>query len=87
MTFGIVKKIVKIKLYTLPNIIMGREIFRELFQTDCTPENILSETLRLLEDPDRYSRMKRDYDSLRKTLGNPGVSDRIAHIIIGILNS
>ncbi|MCI2081661.1 MAG: lipid-A-disaccharide synthase [Bacteroidales bacterium] len=86
-SFAVAHRLVKIKLYTLPNIIMGHQVFRELVQGDCTAENIYFETDKLLGGGEYASGMRKEYAALRDVLGNPGASDRIAHVMIGLLNT
>lgn len=50
ITFWIAKKVIKTPYVSLPNILADKEIVPELLQQDCTPENIVSHVLPLLEN-------------------------------------
>ena len=59
---------------TLPNIIMGREIIREMIQENFTAENTAEEINSLLKGGERVKKMKNDFDTLEASLmpaGNP----------------
>ncbi|MFV5490806.1 lipid-A-disaccharide synthase [Acinetobacter sp. ASP199] len=43
LTYRIVKLLVKIQYYSLPNIIAGKKVIRELIQSEATPENLAAE--------------------------------------------
>lgn len=49
-TFWLAKKLVKTPYVSLPNILAGKEIVRELLQDDCTPNNIANQIIPLLRD-------------------------------------
>lgn len=87
LSFALVTKLIRLKHYTLPNIIMGdREIIRELMQNACTARNIGTECERLLCDDAARAEMQRNFDSLRQMLGGPGASERIARSMINSTN-
>ncbi|MBQ0024397.1 MAG: lipid-A-disaccharide synthase [Bacteroidales bacterium] len=82
ITFLIAKRIVKIDKISLPNIIMGRHIIRELIQDEASSRNMYEEVKRLVSDAQYTTRMKEDYASLREILGGGGASLRIADAIL-----
>lgn len=43
LTYRIVKLLVKIQYYSLPNIISGKKVIQELIQSEATPENLAAE--------------------------------------------
>jgi len=43
LTYRIVKLLVKIQYYSLPNIIAGKKVIHELIQSEATPENLAAE--------------------------------------------
>lgn len=48
LTYIIVKMMVKIQYYALPNIIAGKKIIQELIQSDATPEKLAAEIEKLM---------------------------------------
>jgi lipid-A-disaccharide synthase len=58
----------------LVNLIMGREVVRELIQRDMTAKGLGAELGRLLNDGPYRERMLADFSALRNVLGGPGAS-------------
>ena len=48
LTYIIVKLMVKIQYYSLPNIVAGKKVIQELIQSDATPENLATEIEKLM---------------------------------------
>lgn len=53
LTFQIAKRLVKIKMISLPNIIAGKKIVPELVQTDATAENMSRAIMMYLNHPEQ----------------------------------
>ncbi len=71
------RRLIKVKYISLVNLIMGREVVRELIQQELNTGNLVSE-LRKLMDPDSVREMNQSYQELRQRLGNTGASRRAA---------
>jgi len=80
-SYRIAKKLIKVKFICLVNLIMDREVVKELIQGEMTPDNIAAELNLLLHDAKRQQRLLEDYDELRDVLGNAGASERAAEVI------
>ncbi|MEW6467390.1 MAG: lipid-A-disaccharide synthase [Bacteroidota bacterium] len=80
ISFLIAKQLVKVKYISLVNLIMDREVVKELVQHDFT-EHRLEQELRKLLDPENRDRMKKDLRELKLKLGNAGASARTAELI------
>ena len=78
VSYHIAKRLVNIKYISLVNLILDREVVRELIQLDCTVENIRNEVELILKDGSNRSKMLIDYETLRKELGGGGASEAIA---------
>lgn len=77
----IAKRLVDIKYISLVNLIMDREVVRELIQSELTVETMSAELGKLIADgPDR-TRMIADFDALRTKLGGPGASAKVASAV------
>lgn len=83
ITYLIAKAIVRLDTVSLANMILGKHIFRELIQGDCTAANITDEIIRLTEDAGYIANMKKDYSMMRSMLGERGAAGRIAADIVG----
>jgi len=87
ITFNIAKKIIKVSFISLGNLILGRLAFRELLQYYFTPDNVLNEVIRLIEDQDYREIMLHDYTEIRNALGGKGASSSVAKAMIEELSS
>ena len=74
----IARRLVKVPFISLVNLIMGREVVRELVQSDLSPENLRVELDRLLHDRPYRERIQRDLTELIALLGGPGASAKVA---------
>lgn len=74
----IAKRLVDIRFISLVNLIMDREVVRELIQSELTADNLEKELGRLLEDGPARQQMLKDLDELRSRLGGPGASAEVA---------
>lgn len=69
----------------MPNLLHGREVVREFFQEPATVSSLLSESVRLIEDPTYYDRMAEDLGACRRLLGTGGATFRAAAEIAKVL--
>jgi len=82
LTYALAKLLVKVKYISLANLILDKEIFRELIQDAASPEGIKAELDRLLFDMDLRLRMESDYAKLSSSLGSRGALQRAAAVIV-----
>ena len=75
------KKFVKVKYLGLANLIMNKEIVKELIQEEMTPEKIVNELSRF-KTIEGAQQIEDDYNELLNILGDEGASKRAAEIII-----
>lgn len=86
ISFAIAKKLVDIKYISLVNLILDKEVVKELIQTDLTEKNISAELKLVLHNSEHKMLMLNDYEALRRDLGNAGASQRSAEIIVKYLS-
>lgn len=84
LSFWIARRIVHVPYISLVNLIMGKEVVKELIQHFLTPENLRMELLNLF-DPAVRERMRQDYQELTRKLGGQGASSRAASLMIQYL--
>lgn len=77
----IAKRLVDIKFISLVNLIMEREVVRELIQDELTVETLSSELERLLADGPYRNAMLADLAALQQKLGGPGASAAVASTV------
>ena len=78
----VARTIIKVRFISLGNLILDRMCFRELLQDYFTPDNLLHEVSRLLEDSSYRSSMLSGYDRIRESLGGTGASESVAKAMV-----
>ena len=79
--------LLKTKYVSLPNIIVGEEIIRELLQMQMTLKNVKIELDRLLKNQEYRKTMIANYNKMRDLMGEPGSSKRAALKMIEMLEN
>ena len=81
ISYQIGKRLVKLKFISLVNLIMDKEVVKELIQDDFNEQNLEKELHKII---DGYQRalMFIDYYDLEKKLGGKGASKKVAELII-----
>lgn len=80
--YRIGRKLLKVKWISLANLIVGREVIRELVQMDCNPRTIADELRKILDDKQYDAEFQRNYAELRQRMGSAGASQRAAQAVI-----
>jgi lipid-A-disaccharide synthase len=80
LSFWIARRVVNssLKYISLVNLIMDKEIVKELIQEEMTAAKISAELSRLLHDTDYKKHMLEEYAELKTKLGGLGASKRVA---------
>jgi len=82
ISYSIAKRLVKVDYISLVNLIMEREVVKELIQKECNPTQIRVELERLIGDEAYRNRLLSDYDALREKLGGGGASKKVAQSLL-----
>ena len=82
ISYLIARQVARVRFICLVNLIMDREVVKELIQNDLTANNIANELKSLLASSKRQKKLLEDYDELKSVLGNAGASDKAADTII-----
>ncbi|MGI9551414.1 MAG: lipid-A-disaccharide synthase [Aurantibacter sp.] len=81
LSYQIAKRIITLDFISLVNLVMNKEVVKELIQGKLTPENLKKEFLNILEGPRREAQFEAYYE-LEKKLGGKGASEKTAELII-----
>ena len=82
ISYLIARQVARVRFICLVNLIMDREVVKELIQNDLTANNIANELKSLLASSKRQKKLLEDYEELKSLLGNAGASDKAAETII-----
>ncbi|MEI2709343.1 MAG: lipid-A-disaccharide synthase [Chitinophagaceae bacterium] len=88
ISYQIAKRLIKIKFISLVNLIMNKEVVKELIQQELTVQNIQKELELLLSNQLRINDLKNDYSALKNILSVGGnASEKAAEIIVQFTTS
>jgi len=88
VSYQIAKRLVKIKYISLVNLIMDKEVVKELIQDELTVPNLTKELNKILYDNENIDRMKSDYDALKNLLQQQtNASEKAATIIVNFIKT
>jgi len=83
ISYQIAKRLVKVKFISLVNLIMDREVVKELIQDNMNVTNVKNELTRILTNQEAIMKMKLDYTELKKLLSEGGhASEKAARSIV-----
>ena len=68
ITLALAKRFIKIKFIALVNLIMNKEVVKELIQEELTTTNLVNALKDILENPVKQSQIKEDYAALQNAL-------------------
>lgn len=81
ISYQIAKRIITLKYISLVNLIMDREVVKELIQDELNTKNLTRELRKLLQ-PDTRAKILADYGELEQKLGGSGASHKTATAIL-----
>jgi len=84
-TEWIARRVATVPWVSLPNLLAGRPVLRELLQGDCRPEPLADALQELLSDPARAEEVRRQLRTVAQALGPPGATDRAAQEVARVL--
>jgi lipid-A-disaccharide synthase len=88
ISYQIGKRLVKVKYISLVNLIMDKEIVKELIQDQLTVENLKRELDSILNDQQKIDQIKNEYARLKNLLQQDGnASEKAARLIVDFLRT
>jgi len=81
ISYQIAKRIITLDYISLVNLIMDKEVVKELIQNELTTKNLENELSKIIQGKQREEVIQ-DYFSLEKKLGGKGASDKTAQMIV-----
>jgi len=82
ISYWIAKMVLSVRFISLVNLIVDKSVVKELIQKDCSIDNIRNELEQLIPDTEYRNTMLQGYAEVSGRIGETGVSDRTADLII-----
>ena len=86
INYWLAKLLVHVEYAGLPNLIAGREVAKEFFQSRFVPATVAAEVVGLLASPERLREKRDEMEAIRRQLGETGAAKRAAAMIASRLN-
>lgn len=86
ISYEIAKRIIKLDYISLVNLIMDREVVKELIQADFNRKSLKRELKKILEEEHR-KKLFSDYYELESKLGGTGASEKTARLIYEVVSA
>jgi lipid-A-disaccharide synthase len=87
LTYHISKMVIKVRFISLVNLIMDREMVRELIQADLNQMTLCRELQGIIRTGHKHDIIRADYKQLCRILGDSGASARIASDMVDNLKN
>lgn len=68
ISYQIARRVIKVKYISLVNLIMNKQVVKELIQEEMNAENLKKELTLLLKTEERINKVKKDYSNLNQLL-------------------
>jgi len=85
ITYRIAKIFVKIPYISLVNIVLGKEVVKEILQDKLQPKIILKELIRIMDDKNYNSEMRENLIKTKLILGEPGAAKKVANGLLQLV--
>ena len=85
LSYVVGRALVRIQHIGLVNVVAGRKIVSELVQGDANAVRMAAEVAPLLTDPALREAKSHDLLDVRRRLGDPGASDRVARMVLDMI--
>lgn len=81
INYLVIRLLIKVNYITIVNILVNKEVVPEFIQFKAKPEKIAKSVINQLKS-ENYMEKVNELTAFRKMLGNPGVSKRVAELIL-----
>ncbi|MEM6580190.1 MAG: lipid-A-disaccharide synthase [Pseudomonadota bacterium] len=84
VSWQLIKRMVKTRFASLPNIISGSALVPEFLQDAASPEALSAAVLKLMREPEAVAQQQRGFQNLRQALGTD-FGGEVAEALLGLL--
>lgn len=85
LSYWLAKFLINVEYISLVNLIAGREVVKEMIQSEANTENVSDELTRILDDVTYREKMLAGYEEIITTLDTGSASENAARLMVGQL--
>jgi lipid-A-disaccharide synthase len=86
-SYAVAKKLIRVPFISLVNLIMEKEVVRELIQDDLNEKQLVSELRAILMNGEKRAIQLQDYARLQRLVGGGGASERTGGLMVKYLKA
>ncbi|TDE18379.1 lipid-A-disaccharide synthase [Dyadobacter psychrotolerans] len=86
-SYAVAKRLIRVPFISLVNLIMDKEVVRELIQNDLNTENLVKELAFILSGGSKRSVQISHYKKLQEVVGGAGASERAGRLMVKYLEA
>lgn len=68
LTYQLARLLIKVEVYSLPNLLAGEKLVPEIIQHDVTPDRLCASVLEFFDEPQRALALQRRFSEIHRTL-------------------
>jgi lipid-A-disaccharide synthase len=87
LSYRLGRALIRVEHVGLVNLVAGKRIVPELLQDEASPVRIADTAHSMLNDAAGRKKLRHELQGIKKSLGGPGASDRVADIALDMLSS
>jgi len=87
ITYAIGKAVIKVPYISLVNLIVGREVVKELIQGEFNSRNLVTELKKVTVDEEFIAQQKAGYAELKEKLGRHNAAEKAAKLMVSYLKA
>ena len=84
-SYAVARKLIRVPFISLVNLIMDKEVVRELIQNDLTSDNLVQELSSILPGGEKRLIQLQNYQNLQQLVGGAGASERAGSLMVNYL--
>ena len=85
ISYAVAKRLIKVPFISLVNLIMEKEVIRELIQDELNEQELVMELKSILKKGSKRAIQLNDYKKLQSLVGGPGASERTGGLMVNYL--
>ena len=83
ISYAIAKQLIRVEFISLVNLILGKEVVKELIQEKFNLSNLRASLQEIISEGEKRNQILADYTALKQILGDQNCSEKMADLMVG----